>query len=393
MPLEPYVVPEHISNTTSIEYHADVSETLSTQSKDKFLDAKDKDSIVSNNVEQQQSVQSSPGVMNSAVSAYQEWYQRERTPQEKKFRKIGWIIFGSAALITAFGVLIASLKKVEETSFGVQYNRHRKQLDDATKSGGLFIGPPGYKFIKFPSTFIGVDFNERTCVSRDGLRVVFSVTFQYQMIEENVIPAIEKYRDFYGWADIVEAAGLSAIHHSCGDYGITDFQNKRGEIQANMEENLRLKLEGGSVNETESEGVYAQVVSLQLQNIGLPDEYNIAVQEKQSAEEDIALARNERNQETTKARTALLSAEEEAKKILDGANNEAAVLLTEARLKAEEITFSYGKEAERIVDVKTALGLNSEGVLAYLYTTLLSEVDHLKITTGEPARLSRSGEL
>ena len=249
-----------------------------------------------------------------------------------------------------------------------------------------------HQFIKFPSTFITVDLNERTCVSRDGLLVVFDVTFQYRMTEENVLPAIQKYRDFDKWATVVEAAGLSAIHHSCSNFVIAEFQNKRGEIQTNMEENVRIKLEGDP-KDALKEGVFAKVVALQLQNIDLPKEYNAAVQEKQSAEEDIALAQNERKQETTKADTELLRSVEEARKIKDTAKNEAEVLLTEARLKAEETTFAFQKEAETIAEVKSALNLTTEGVLAYLYNTLLSEVESLTITSGEPAKLSRSDEL
>lgn len=323
---------------------------------------------------------------------FQEWHRRERTPEEKRRRNVCCCVLVVVVLITGLGLLIASLKKVDETSFGVQYNVHKKQLDDAAKSGGLFFGPPGYKFIKFPSTFITVDLNNRTCVSRDGLLVVFSVTFQYKMTEENVLPAIIKYRNFEKWAGVVEAAGLSAIHHSCGNYNISAFQNKRGEIQTNMEDNLRLKLEG-DVDSSRQEGVYAMVVSLQLQNVELPVEYNDAVQEKQSAEEDISLARNERKQATTKADTENLRAAEEAKKILDTAKNDADVLLTEARLKGEETMYAFEKEAETILDVKTSLNLTTEGVLAYLYNSLLADVANLTITSGEPARLSRKDEL
>jgi len=50
-----------------------------------------------------------------------------------------------AVLFTAIGLLAASLRKVDETDFGVEYNRHKKELDDAVKSGGLFAGPPGFK--------------------------------------------------------------------------------------------------------------------------------------------------------------------------------------------------------------------------------------------------------
>ena len=97
-----------------------------------------------------------------------------------------------------------------------------------------------------------------------------------------------------------------------------------------------------------------------------PEEYNTAVADKQAAEEDIALTIAQRKQETTKSGTQLLKAKEEARKILDTANNEAEVLLTEARLKAAETIYSFQKETEAIVEVKNALNLTSVGVLSYL---------------------------
>jgi len=170
---------------------------------------------------------------------------------------------------------------------------------------------------------------------------------------------------------------------------VSEFQNKRGIIQSTMEGNLKLKLEGNEIEE----GVNAVAISLQLKNVDLPEAYYNAVAEKQAAEEDIALAIAQRQQETTKANTELLKAKEEARKIEDTANNEAEVLLTEARLKAEETLYSFQKEAEALVEVKNQLNLTTEGVLAYLSNRLLSEATNLKVTTGEPAKLSRRDEL
>lgn len=211
------------------------------------------------------------------------------------------------------------------------------------------------------------------------------------MTAANVYQAIIKYRDFDKWASTVEQAGLSAIHHSCSEFEVTSFQNKRGIIQAKMEQNLKTKLEGNET--TGEEGVNAVAVSLQLTYVHLPEAYNTAVAEKQAAEEDIALAVAQRKQETTKANTELLKAKEEARKIKDTAKNEAEVLLTEARLKAEETLFSFQKEAEALVEVKTKLNLTAEGLLAYLSNRLLAEANNLKVTTGEPAKLSRRDEL
>lgn len=311
----------------------------------------------------------------------------ERTPEQKRNRMIAIVVLAVVVFVVAIGLIIASLRKVESTEFGLQYDIHSKELDDAAKSGGLFLGPPGYEFVKFPSTFITVALDDRICVSNDGLLVTFSVTFQYQMTELNLVPAIEKYRDYHKWANIVQEAGLSAIHHSCSEFQVTEFQSKRGIIQDKMLENLKLKLEGDPSRS--EEGVNAVAVSLQLRFVGLPKEYNDAVAEKQSAEEEIAVSIAQRKQETTKADTELLRANEEARRILDTARNEAEVLLTEARLQAEETLFAFEKEADALIQVKESLGYTTEGILAYLSNMLMAETRNLAVTTEEPARLGR----
>jgi len=264
-------------------------------------------------------------------------------------------------------------------------------LDDAAKTGGLHAGPPGFEFIKFPSVFVTVDLPNGVCVSKDGLRVEFQVTFQYQMPIEWVKPAVLKYRDFDKWATVVEAAGSSAVQHTCSEFEITNFQNQRGVIQTRMEENLRLKLEGP--DRAGIDGVYARAQSLQLRNVELPSEYQNAVSEKQAAAEDIELAKNQRTQERTKANTELLSAKKQAQKIMDTARNEANVTLTEAKLKAEETLFAYETEAAVLVRVKALLNLSTQGLLAHMSNRLYATVPSLKVSAGEPAKMSRSDEL
>lgn len=316
-------------------------------------------------------------------------YRRETCSSDAK--KWCWGIGILVILITSIGLLVSSLKKLGDTEYGVEYNIHKKTLADAAKTGGLHLGPPGFKFIKFPSTFITVDLDNSTCVSRDGLQVKVSFTFQYQMPAEWLLSAIIKYRNFEKWSQVVFSAGGSAVQHTCSNYEISNFQNQRGIIQAAMLESVRLKLEG--TKEDNSDGVYARAISLQLRNVELPEEYRQAVEEKQSANEDIALAKNQRIQETTKANTTLLTATESAEKILDTARNDASVMLTEAMLKANETTFAFQSEAEVLVSVKKMLNLTTDGVLAYMSNQLYQDALTLRVTAGEPARLSRKEEL
>jgi len=247
--------------------------------------------------------------------------------------RVGWGICSITTLIVAAVLIGVSLKKLSSVEYGVEYDKWTKTLDEAAKSGGLHAGPPGYTFIKFPSTQIGLDLLD-TCVSRDGLRVQFDVTFQYQMPEDRIVDAIEQYRDFKTWSTVVEAAGNSAVQHTCSDFNVTDFQTVRTLIQDAMQTNIAAP-HRGSLNGTTDEGVYALASSLQLRNVILPSQYTDAIASKQRAEEDIALAKNQRTQETTKANTEKLAAEEEARKIRDSAYNTGNVTLIEADLKAQ----------------------------------------------------------
>jgi len=295
----------------------------------------------------------------------------------------------SFLFIFIFLLLTASIKKLTSVEYGLQYDRFSKHLDELAETGGLHVGPPFFEFVKFPSTFISSDLSD-TCVSQDGLRVIFQVTFQYQITSSMLLPAILKYRDYRGWAQIVEAAGTSAVQHTCSEFLVTEFQSQRGAIQSKMEQNLKLKLEG---TDEKPGGVHALAVSLQLRGLTIPREYKAAVEEKQGAEEDINLAKNQRQQELTKARTKLLRAEEESKKILDTANNDANVTITQAKLKATETLFAFDKEAKVLKDVKETLDLTTEGLLAYLSNQLFAVVSNLNVRAQEPTKISRSDEL
>jgi prohibitin 2 len=158
-----------------------------------------------------------------------------------------------------------------------------------------------------------------------------------------------------------------------------------------METFLHLKLEGA--NGTGADGVYARAIALQLTNIDLPSEYQQAVQNKQSAQENIALAQSQRTQNTTIATTGLLSARQQAQAILATAANAANVTLTQAKFQAEQILFSLATEAQVVAQVKAALNLSTNGIISYTANRLYEVVTDLKVAAGEPANLSRKGDL
>ena len=59
--------------------------------------------------------------------------------------------------------------------FGVRYDIHAKDLDEVAETEGLHMGPPGFEYIKYKSTFSTVlipedvpNLDEFSCVSADG---------------------------------------------------------------------------------------------------------------------------------------------------------------------------------------------------------------------------------
>ena len=154
-------------------------------------------------------------------SAKPSCWKTSRCYTDSKFRnRISCLVFLIILLIASILIAI-SVKKVDENEYAISYAKYSKKLAEAAKSGGLFTGPPGFEFIRFPSLYITEDLDPSICVSRDGLRVAYEVTFQYQMPEPWLLPAILKYRDFEGWARIVAAAGDSAVQFTCSQFEVS----------------------------------------------------------------------------------------------------------------------------------------------------------------------------
>ena len=339
--------------------------------------------------------------------------------------------------VTVIALLATSFQKLESKEFGVPYNTVMRELGTDVKTDGLHTGSPGFHFIKFPSTFITVNMPEdlkrvalprpscldrpsahrtltrsrahppppvppppprlrrheddATCVSKDGLVVKTAVSFQYTVDKSRLLEAVAEYRDFEKFNEMVKAAGVSAVHHGCGEFAVQAFQGKRSEVQARMLEFFRLKIEGNAT--TGAKGLYSRAVDLQLRNIQLPPAYAQAVSSKQSAEEDIELAKNQRTQSLTAANTALLTARQEAERELDGARNSAQIRRTEAEFRANATLLEYATESETYKSIKEDLKLTNEGFLAYIGNRAIEAAEKPRLRVREPAALSYREEL
>jgi hypothetical protein len=71
-----------------------------------------------------------------------------------KYKRWGWCGFTFVVIIVSTVLLAGSLKRIDSTQYGLEYHPRKKELEEVAQQGGMHIGPPGYSFVKFPSTYI-----------------------------------------------------------------------------------------------------------------------------------------------------------------------------------------------------------------------------------------------
>eukprot|EP00241_Pyramimonas_parkeae_P004802 CAMPEP_0114250618 /NCGR_PEP_ID=MMETSP0058-20121206/14802_1 /TAXON_ID=36894 /ORGANISM="Pyramimonas parkeae, CCMP726" /LENGTH=365 /DNA_ID=CAMNT_0001364303 /DNA_START=228 /DNA_END=1325 /DNA_ORIENTATION=- len=312
-------------------------------------------------------------------------------------------------VVTAVALIAVSLQRLESDQYGLEYDVHAKILRSKVQDEGLHNGPPGFSFIKYTSTFSSMRIPEDegtnySCVSGDGLMVNLTVMFQYLPDMKHLRELTERYRNEGRYRKVVRAAGVSAVNHGCGEFRVNQFQADRLSVQQRMFQYLKTKLEGSEVlsesnntavvaEEPTERGMFTFAISLSLENTVLPFRYQEAVAAKQSANEDIALAINQRKQRTTQAQTKLISARTQSEVIKIQAHENAAITIKNAEYKANGTLVTYKKEGEAYRDIVLELGMNVEGFLAYLGTRAVEKSKSPKLSVVEPAYGSYRGEL
>lgn len=269
------------------------------------------------------------------------------------------VITGSAilaVLVLIISVIVVSLKKLNSSEVAIQYNNFYKTLKDEPYYEGLYLGPPGYDFIRFSSVFQTMSYPNTMCLNKDGVTIHISASFQYRVRPANLKYIIEQFKDEDGYNRVLRHTGASAIHDSCSRFNTSQFQAERGKFQEDLTSRLVDKFETLSCD----------VTDLQVNNIERPRAYENAIKAKESAREDIEVARNERPQRLTEAQTIKLEAQTEAEIILNEANSEAKIILKRATADGKGILDQYMKEADSYKELKETNSLDNKGFLAYM---------------------------
>ncbi|CAD5115414.1 unnamed protein product [Dimorphilus gyrociliatus] len=297
----------------------------------------------------------------------------------RKSIKIAVVFLIIAVLLASVILVVTSIQTIGSTEFGLKYDSIKKHLQKEVFYEGLYLGQPGFQIIKFSAVFRSMQFQDFHCLNKDEIEIKLILSFQYRVRSEYLYNVTLLFKDQEGLDEMVEYIAKAAIYESCSMFNTSQFQAERGQFQLAVKDALIKRLET----------VYTDLTDLQMQNIQRPLEYENAIQSKETAREDIDVARQEAPKRKIIAINKLKDIKNAAEIILQKAKSHANVVLIQAEATKKAIMQQYENEAKVNKNLKIALGFSDQDFIRYLATrAIFSPKDSpVDIAIGQSAQL------
>lgn len=204
-----------------------------------------------------------------------------------------------------------SFKSLEQGRYGLELSWHTQQIAElvVTEPGLKFVGL-GNMIIEYPSTFqtmyfanVGrssASYDEDSTEayrppirarSRDGLEIQVSVSFQWKLEAQALIP-------LYGilgnhlYVDEMVRFARGAIVEACTHYPADQYFTNRTSITMDMVEMMTTAFAKPEL------GMHATIQGLQLREVDLPSDFNAEIMNTQAQMQEVEVAQAERVERT-----------------------------------------------------------------------------------------------
>ena len=233
---------------------------------------------------------------------------------EKETLTILGIIFFIFFLLIYF---LISMDVVEPLELGLPYNKFTKNIGKEAYESGRYILNPFKSFLKYPKNLVTIEFSENKKAEStplqtrtgEGLSVVLSVSFQYQLIKEK-IPDLYNLANIYFHSTYVRIS-RDVILKVGGMFNATDYWMNRVKIAEIMKQTM----------DNELVKAFGHCVSLQLLKIELPKTYEDSIVQTQVEMQKINMRKFEQSAELIRQNSLVIISEAEQKIRIDEIEN------------------------------------------------------------------------
>jgi regulator of protease activity HflC (stomatin/prohibitin superfamily) len=304
--------------------------------------------------------------------------------------RIAWTTLAAicAGLLFLF-VVVFGIGNVEVTQFALCSSLITKKVETrAYSSGRYWIGPFAY-FIKFPAVVKTVQFSDEKLQTdlfieekgnpmlrsrtSEGLDLVIELSFQYQLIKEKLFELYTTMGAGSDFHDIYVRIAMDRITEIATEYTANEFFVDRNRIGARMEEVLRKEYE---------EHLFATIFSFQLRTVGLPQEFEKAIQLTEVKKQDVHKAEAEQNSTEVALETALMQAKRRIKVKAQSADAVAQSTMLANTADIEQYNVTQHLAADSYEGVLKSLDSKEGDLLSYIQSRVLRDHPSDKTTVG-----------
>jgi hypothetical protein len=298
-------------------------------------------------------------------------------------------ITGITAFVFALILVVGGIKSVEITEYGLQENMLTRKVEkEPYLSGRYWIGP-WCRFIKFPAVVKTIQFSDSRLQddlgideqgdpmlrsrTADGLDVTIELSFQYQLHQGklyNLYTTMGAGRSFH---DLFVRVAIDRLTEIATEYTANEFFIDRTKIGKAMEKLLKGDFEAR---------LYATIFSFQLRAVGLPDEFEKAIQQTEVKKQDVHVAEAEQISNKVSLETELMKANRRVKVKANNADGFAQSVMLENTADIEQFTATQEKTAESYKGVLKNLDDKENDLLAYVQSRVLRDHISDKVTLG-----------
>ena len=271
--------------------------------------------------------------------------------------------------------LLISMDVVEPLEYGLPYNKFTKNIGKEAYESGRYILNPFKSFLKYPKNLVTIEFSENKKAESkplqtrtgEGLAVILSVSFQYQLIKDK-IPNLYNLANIYFHSTYVRIS-RDVILKVGGMFNATDYWMNRVKIADIMKQTM----------DNELLKAFGHCISLQLLKIELPKTYEDSIVQTQVEIQKINMRKFEQSAELIRQNSLVIISEAEQKIRITNATGLAEASRIKAFAKANALNNTINAENKRYKMAMDELGFSQEDLLNYIYLDSIMNQNKAKL--------------
>lgn len=269
--------------------------------------------------------------------------------------------------VTAFVflIVITGFGSVQPTEMALKYNWFAKTTNPEVivDPGMTWVGP-WISLLKYPKTIqtINYDNTHRDLLdgrTKDGLPLVLGLSFQYQLMPDQLYPLYMEYEARYGaYIEMYKLMGIHILTEMATNYTAYQFFNDKQRIALEMMFNMDRYFR---------DHLHASVESLQINEDDLPGPFTDMILMAATMKQNISKTQKTLGAKVVKMETAVKVAEAQANVTIQNAIGQSSAIMQNGQADATVISAYVQSELVSYSLIKEKLGLKGDDLLKYIW--------------------------